>query len=99
MERFIYEGGYGVCVSRCSKEELAWAIDKWFQFTISYNTILLESSKEATYRLAINNFYANNFSYLNTFEINRDLNNWGCTVHNHSFITWDIMVVIELLFP
>ena len=29
------------------KEELAWAIDKWFQFTICYYTIPLETCKEA----------------------------------------------------
>ena len=25
-DHFIYKGGYDVCVSRCLKEELAWAI-------------------------------------------------------------------------
>ena len=30
------------------KEELAWAMDKQFQFTISYYTIPLENCKEAT---------------------------------------------------
>ena len=31
MERFIYEGGYGICGDTCIeafKAELAWAIDK-----------------------------------------------------------------------
>ena len=36
------------------KEELAWAVHKRFQFTISYYTILLETSKKQ--KAAINNF-------------------------------------------
>ena len=43
------------------KEELAWVIEKRFQFTISYYTIPLETCKEAinykcSYKPAINNF-------------------------------------------
>ena len=29
-EHFSYIGGLGIHVLRCLKEELAWAIDKWF---------------------------------------------------------------------
>ena len=45
-------------ISRCLKEELAWAIDQRFQFTISYYTILLETCKEAIgySHIGINNF-------------------------------------------
>ena len=46
-ECFIYKGGCSVRVLRCLKEELALAIDKWFQFTIFYYTIPLETCKEA----------------------------------------------------
>ena len=42
----------GIHVSRHLKEELAWSIDKWLQFTISHPTRDLQRS----YRLAINNF-------------------------------------------
>ena len=38
MEYFIYKDGCGIHVSRCLKEKLAWALDKWFQFTIFYYT-------------------------------------------------------------
>ena len=47
MECFIYNGGCGVHLSRCVKEKQAWVIDKWFQFTISYYTIPLETCKKA----------------------------------------------------
>ena len=53
MECFICKGGCGIRVLRYLYEELAWAIDKRFQFTISYYTIPLETYKEAT---VINNF-------------------------------------------
>ena len=32
MEYFSYNGKCGICVSRCLKEELAWAPDKRFWF-------------------------------------------------------------------
>ena len=32
MEYFSYKGGHGICISRSLKEELDWAVDKWFQF-------------------------------------------------------------------
>ena len=47
MDHFIYTNGCGILVSRCLKEGLTWAIDKRFQFTISYYTIPLR-----TWRLA-----------------------------------------------
>ena len=47
------------------KEEMAWAIDKRLQFTISYYIIPLETCKEA---IAISFSYPNYFSYQNTFE-------------------------------
>ena len=44
---FIKVGVAYMHASMCLKEELAWALDKWFQFTISYYTIPLEACKEA----------------------------------------------------
>ena len=62
-EHFIYKGGCGICVSWYLKEVLAWAIDKQFQFTISYYTIPLETCKEIIGWLQIT------FSYPKIFVI------------------------------
>ena len=32
MECIGYEGGCGICISRCLKEVLAWAVVKYFLF-------------------------------------------------------------------
>ena len=44
MNHFGYEGGCGILVLGYLKEELAWAIDKQFQF-ISYLKQLIKFSK------------------------------------------------------
>ena len=52
MECFIYEGGCGIHVSRCLKEELAWAIDKRFQFTT-----LSDTTRDLQRILSVMKFY------------------------------------------
>ena len=47
MECYTYKGGVVVHVLKCLKKELAWAIEKWFKFTISYYTIALVTCKVA----------------------------------------------------
>ena len=56
MEHFSYKSGYGICVSRHLKEELAWDIDQQFHIivilfkVISYTTKELKSKVVLTFK-------------------------------------------------
>ena len=53
-----------MCIEVFLKEELALAIDKQFQFTISYYTIVYPTKDMQKLTFS----YPNNFSYPNVFE-------------------------------
>ena len=98
--RFIYKSGCGIHISRYLKEDLALAIDKQFQCTISYLHYMHPTrDMQISYKLTFS--YPKSFSYLNVFEnreVQRCSDNRGSTVHINISDTTILIFFIQTSF-